>query len=325
MLVRYKANLDVCKCYRLIKTRITFMKMKYILFQRLISSLNIHIRHLVLIILVLQITSCTTKDKAISKNTVNNVLIIPAPVKLLYKRGFFKFDKTTRLLMNLSDPKSKKLGEYLLSELATKTNFKIKIADRFSTSKINSSIEIITEQITTLPLEGFKLVITSDKIRIYATDEYGLLYAINTAVSLLIKISKDNWQAPQLIIEDHPAAKIRGLKISVDSLPYSPETLIKLLQKNRINHLFTNYEWAENTKENYIKIEKNRQLYSTEISSIKGFYRSTSTQDSLIFNITNTNQLSPNSLAILGEAMWSKPSKLNYERLIKRLNSKLIK
>ena len=67
-----------------------------------------------------------------------------------------------------------------------------------------------------------------------------------------------------------------------------------------------------NWKQNLIK-EKN----------IKDFYLNMKHSDEMVFFSINDNSLlHPDSLSILGEAMWSKPNKLNYQKLVIHLKSK---
>ncbi len=294
--------------------------MNQILYQRLKSSLNSHLIPLALLFFTLLTPQCTTKDKQEKLEVINEVKLIPAPNKLLYKRGVFKLEKTTRVLLNLSDKKSKTQGEYLLAKLKGKTGYTIKIADRFTTSKIKSSIELITDNTAQNLPESYKIEIKASNIRIYANDINGLFYAINTLVELFNKKTTTTWQAPQLLIEDYPRARVRVLQINVDSIPYSESDFIEMLQLNRFNHFQSNQHF--NTALNYIKVSKGLHT-DTPKQSIKSFYSSAHKTDTLVFTITNPNQLHADSLKILGEAMWSKTSKLNYSKLMLSLTNEL--
>jgi len=309
------------------KSRITFIKMKHILYQRLIFSANTQIYSLFLLLVILLTVSCTSKVEQEKPKPISDIKVVPAPTKLLYKRGYFQLEKSTRLLMNLSDAKSKKIGEHFLQKLKEKTKYKIKIADQFTTSKVKSSIEIITEHTNLLTSESFKIEVKTGKIKIYAKGERGLFYAINTVISLINKTNKAAWQAPQLIIEDTPNSTFRGLVLNLDSLPISQQQLTELVLKNRINTVITNSDWIY--KSEYItinKINKHNRIDEAAPQTIKEFYNSkTKSLDSTVYIITNKNQLHPDSLTILGEAMWSSPSKRNYTLLLNHLNGELTK
>ncbi|MCF6361397.1 MAG: beta-N-acetylhexosaminidase [Cyclobacteriaceae bacterium] len=298
--------------------------MRLKLYQLLILSTNNILLLLGIVSIPLLLTNCSTKNDSNKEDLALEVKITPVPAKLLYKRGYFQLDKGTRILMNLSDIKSKEIGAYFLNELKLKTKYKLKIADRFTTSKLNSSIEIITDQSGLTKKEAFKIEIKRDKIKIYASDNKGLYHAVNTVLELLNKTYGAKWRAPRLIIDDYPATIFRALYISSDSLEVNKNLLLELLQKNRINHLVIE-DTSNFAQTNYIavinpanlKLDENRYISG----SIKDFYSTNSTKnDTLVFAINNF-QLHPDSLALIGEAMWSKPDKRNYTRFMKRLNN----
>ncbi len=292
--------------------------MNQILYQRLKSSINKHLMVLALLSFIIVIPYCTTTVNKEKLDAINEVILIPTPKKLLYKRGVFDLKKTTRVLLNLSDQKSKTQGEYLLAKLKDKTGYTIKISDRFTTSKIKSSIEIITDKWTENIPESFKIDIKGSKIKIYANDTNGLFYAINTVVELFNKKDPNGWQAPQLLIEDSPKARIRAIRLSIDSIPYTQSNIIKLLQQNRINYLQAAGSFNANSRHNYLKISNSIEFNSSN-QSIKSFYMESHTLDTLAFTITDINQLQADSLKVLSEAMWSKTNKLNYPKLIQSL------
>lgn len=297
--------------------------MKHILYQRLKLSTN---RFLFLISIVFTFTSainCTPKNDLESVPEISEISIIPTPAKILYKRDFFKLEKSTRILLNLSDDTSKNAGKYLIDEILKKTDYKLKIADRFTTIKIKSGIELISGPHKDIQAEGFKIVISRTLIKILANDYNGLYYASNVVVGLL-KHDTIGWSAPQASIEDYPNIKIRGLYLNIqDSIPNKSQ-LINLLETNRINYLITPTKWNLNSStlniEDYSLLSGNWQNKLIEDTNIKDYYSTKKeTIDKVIFSINNITSLHPDSLLIIGEAMWSKPNRLNYNRLVNHL------
>lgn len=309
------ANLDVCSYFIKIKARITSVKMKYKLHQRLIPSTNSFFLIAGLISVILLVSNCSTQNDSKKQDVVIDVQITPTPAKLLYKRGFFPLNKSTRILMDLSDKRSKEIGEILIDKIKIKTNYKLRIADRFTTNKLSSSIEIITDQVGLAKKEGFKLEIRKDKITIYASDNTGLFYAVNLTLDLLNKNKGNQWQCPQLLIEDYPNIAFRAISIAPTIIDIDNERLLVLAKKNRINNLFisSTYEMA---RSEYLTIHNHtltKKDSLTNTMSIKTFYDlSQPLNDTLIFYVENINQLHPDSIALIGEAMWSKTSNRNY-------------
>ncbi len=311
------ANLDVCSYFIKIKARITSVKMKYKLHQRLIPPTNSIFLIAVLISVILLVSNCSTQNDSKKQDVVIDVKITPTPAKLLYKRGFFQLNKSTRILMDLSDKRSKEIGEILIDKIKIKTNYKLKIADRFTTNKLSSSIEIITDQVGLAKKEGFKLEIRKDKITIYASDNSGLFYAVNLTLDLLNKNKGNQWRCPQLLIEDYPNIAFRAISIAPTIIDIDNERLLVLAEKNRINNLFIS-STSEMARSEYLTIH-NRPLTKkdslTNTMSIKTFYDlSQPLNDTLIFYVENINQLHTDSIALIGEAMWSKTSVVNHKK-----------
>ncbi len=296
--------------------------MKHNLYQRLKSPSSINF-FLFGLISILFLSSCTSNTNSEKTTSLTAIEIIPVPSKMLYKRGYFQLSKSSRILMNLSDENSKAIGAHLLTEIKKKTGYQLKIADRFTTSKLTSSIEIITDPTKPLNLAGFKIEIKNNRIKLYALDKSGLFYGANTLINLVTKKDNNTWQAPQLIIEDYPQTNVRGVYIPFDSIPLTNERLINLLTKNRINHLISPIFETTKIAENLV-IYPNTSFFGSGFQqdkpTIKKFYTlAYNKNDTLMFELSSIKQLHPDSIAIIGEAMWSKPTKRNYNNIKKRL------
>ena len=300
--------------------------MKLILFKRPLFSVERILSVISFIIIFICSSYCTPKKTAEVSDSISDIRIVPAPVKVLYKRGLFNLDKNTRVLLNLSDDDSKTMGKYVIDQIFEKTNLKLKIADRFTTNKISSGIEIIIGNHKEIKPEGFKVVISGNRIKILANDQNGIHYASNLIIDLFNE-DKDGWNAAQVSIEDYPKASIRVVYLNTkDSIPNKSE-LIQSLKKNRINYLITQKKWDEQSS-NLLQISDAASMleHTTDFieinSTVRAIYENPSTSDSMIFNITDISSLHKDSIAVLGEAMWSKPSKRNYKELINHLDAK---
>lgn len=303
--------------------------MKLILFKRLRFSSKRSISLLSVVIVLLNLSNCTENPTTEKSTKINKISIVPSPAKILYKRGEYKLDKTTKILLNLSDEISKKSGKYLISKILEKTSFNLKIADRFTTKKINSSIQIILGDFKHIKPEGYKIVISNNHIKIIANDLSGVQYASDVILDLFHK-SKNGWITAQVSIEDYPKTKIRGVFINCEDTLIDKSHVLHLLKKNRINYLITRQNWElpsnsllNNRDAESLSLEWNKNYFTH--ASIKSFYADNNhSEDSIIFEINDVAMLHPDSLAILGEAMWTKTSQLDYKKIINHLESELV-
>lgn len=309
------------------KARFTSIKMKIYLYQLPNTSTKHYLQVTFLALFLSFGFGCTPNKTTKKEQIVSAIQITPAPVKILYKRDFFNLDKSSRVLLNLADDRSNKAGEYLINEIKNKTSYKLKIADRFTTIKIPSGIELIIGQNKTLRPEGFKLVISTNRIKIIANDPNGIHYAINVVLDLLKK-NQTGWSSPQLSIEDYPKAQIRTLYINNSDSMSIDHGLIQLLVKNRINNLILAEEWDNDTNE-FIKIgdttllAENWRTHLIEGNKAQEFYRkSKQIGNQAIFKINDSHLLKADSLIILGEALWTNSKNLNYKKLINHLETR---
>lgn len=301
--------------------------MKNYLYQRLnLSTSNIY-WFLSALIFISLINACNPKPKVESQQTIEEIKIVPAPVKILYKRNYFTLDKSTRVLLNLSDEKSKIAGDFLIKSILNKTGYQLKIADRFTTIKIPSTIEIIIGGNNNIKTDGYNINVSGNRIKLIANDSNGLLYASNTILRLITKINGD-WKTAQVSIEDYPRTNFRGIYLTISDSTLDKERVVDMLKISKINYLVTSGNWEE-YQSSLLRIDDTSQLYSNwansfvEGQSIKDYYKSVNlSEQKSLFRISDTALLHPDSIQILGEAMWSSPKKLNYQKLLNHLESK---
>ena len=301
--------------------------MRQNLYQRLDLSTNHFLTVSVTLVLMIVISSCNQHKEASSSQEIEEIIIIPAPSKILYKRNFFRLEKSTRILLNLSDEKSKKTGDELIKLIQSKTGYKLKIADLYTTNKIESAIEIQVENKNKKNPAGFRVSISGNRIKLYSNGLNGLSYASDVILELLSK-TDNHWQTAQVIIEDDPSTALRGIYLNVKDSTLDKSKLLKLLKINRINYLITSEKWS-GLSNSYLQIDHTSKLlddwrqYLEVEQHIKDFYISQNgIKDSIIFEISNVSLLHPDSLSVLGEALWSNPKNLNYQNLKNHLESK---
>lgn len=282
-----------------------------------------------IIIVAILVLSCNQQKEVVSNQTIEEIRVVPTPSKILYKRSRFKLEKSTRVLLNLSDEKSKKAADDLIKLIHSKTGYKLKISDRFTTNKVANAIEIIIKENGDIKTEGFKINISSNRIKIFSNDSNSMFYASNVILGLLAK-TNNNWSAPQVIIEDYASTKLRGVYLTTNDSTINKPNLLELLKLNRINYLISSGEWTESSNSilhigDTSELPSNWKLSLIEEENIKKYYLSRNEiKEAAIFKISNKALLHPDSLSILGEAMWSQPTNLNYQKLLNHLESKSI-
>ena len=295
--------------------------MKSILDNMLYLSLKRIYKKIIIIILIITLYSCKQGKNNSVEHSINQVAITPTPYKILYKRGNYSLEKSTRMLLNLSAEEENYFAEHLINSLLIKTGKKFKIADRFTTDKITKSIEILYGNNKSIKFEGYKINIAQNKVKIYANDANGITYAINQFVTILTKSKNNKWLAPQLIIEDYPKTSIRAIYLnSIDSTNYKVEDMLNLLIKYRFNYLITDSKMVKSNPHSTIKIVNSTSSLTfnwrnnlIENKSIHEFYLTdTNSTETIVFKIKNKALLHPDSLAQLSEAMWSQTKNLNY-------------
>ncbi len=297
--------------------------MKHKLYQRLIVSVNSIIFYTGVVYVLLSLLSCSTNNNAESTSHIQEIQITPTPFKILYKRDFFELKKSMRVLMNLSDSKSKQTSEALIALLKKKTGRIFKIADRFTTSKLANTIEIITDEDKHIKPQGFKIMVGSNKIKLYANDLMGLQYGTQTIIDLLQK-EDGRWLIPQSTIIDEPKIENRAIYLTLPDSVW-PDGLAQSLVKNRINQLITPQKYTLAATglvllSDTASLNSRWKLDITHAKSIKQLYlESPQKCTTAIFTINHPAMLSTDSLCILGEALWSPSAKLNYSSIENRI------
>jgi glycosyl hydrolase family 20 len=279
-----------------------------------------------LVVIAILVSNCTTEKTEQTVQGISEVQIFPTPVKILYKRGYFKLDESTRVLLDISDEISNQAAKNIIDLVQHKTKHKLKIADRFTTIKFATAIEIIVGQDYNIKPEGFRIVISSNRIKILANDANGLYYASNVMIGLLNN-NLSMWRAAQVSIEDYPKTNFRGVILNLqDSIPNKAEVVL-LLTLSRINYVITTEKWA-NDPNSLLQIGDTSILLNhwdknlIANNSISEFYNTISSTDEIsLFSISNKAFLHPDSLLILGEAMWSSPTKLDYQKILKHIET----
>ena len=197
-------------------------------------------------ILVILLSSCS-KTKVF---TENDIQIIPKPKELKITKGFFEFSKNTKFVAN--NDSQKEILNTLIDKFNIAAGWNLKIVtDGPQKNYVKFSID------PNLTNEGYSLNVTKDNIVIKAKGNTGFLYGLESLRQLLPNaiesstVVKDiEWRAPNLLIQDEPRFKWRGLMLDVSrhffEIDYLKETIdaMAMLKLNVLHlHLIDHQGW----------------------------------------------------------------------------------
>ncbi len=173
---------------------------------------NLNVLKVVVIVLFASLISC---EKELQTFAENDIKIIPKPVELKLSSGVFEFTKNTKFVVE------NKIQEEIFNTL----NNKFKNASGWFFEIVNQEplknyIQFVTND--NFDDEAYKLDVNSDRIIITSKNNSGFLYALESVRQLLPvaieskeTVANTNWIIPNLIIQDQPRFKWRGLMLDV--------------------------------------------------------------------------------------------------------------
>ncbi|MDC0858319.1 family 20 glycosylhydrolase [Flavobacteriaceae bacterium] len=149
--------------------------------------------------------------------------LIPMPSKVEIIEGVFNIDENSSLYVGKEFFNA---GEFLINYIEKGSTFKLK-------RSLEDKAAVVIKKSDTLSPEGYTLTVSDTRILINAKDASGAFYAIQTLRQLMpLQLEKNNGfqektiSIPQVIIEDTPAFKYRGMHLDVGR-HYFPKEFIK--------------------------------------------------------------------------------------------------
>ena len=246
-------------------------------------------------ILVILLSSCS-KTKVF---TENDIQIIPKPKELKITKGFFEFSKNTKFVAN--NDSQKEILNTLIDKFNIAAGWNLEIVTEVPQKNyIKFSID------PNLTNEGYSLNVTKDNIVIKAKGNSGFLYGLESLRQLLptdiesaTLVKGIEWRVPNLLIQDEPRFKWRGLMLDVSrhffEIDYLKETIdaMAMLKLNVLHlHLIDHQGWRIEIKK-YPKLtnigawrvpQENIHWRSREVNDpeVKGTYGGFYTQEQLV-------------------------------------------
>ncbi|MFI4911373.1 MAG: beta-N-acetylhexosaminidase [Sedimentisphaeraceae bacterium JB056] len=187
----------------------------------------------------------------LTKEKVQAVDIIPQPNNIVVGKGEFVYDEKVVLCC---DDSGRFAAEYLAGLTESACGFKPEIVSSCQNKCISFSI---SDSLTELGTDGYKLEVTEEKIAIYAAGDKGLFYGVQTIRQLCDpkffsqdKSCDKSCTIPCITIIDKPRFEWRGLHLDV-ARHFMPiefvEKFIDLLAMHKMNvfhlHLTEDQGW----------------------------------------------------------------------------------
>lgn len=183
-----------------------------------------------IVLISIILLSCREKKSLILKkivvaDTVTEFNIIPKPLKENISTGLFYIDSTTQIassgldtLAGILNKYVKQIAKYNLDESTKNANI----------------IFVVDEALDSLKNEGYRLETNNGKLYIKAKNVAGIHYGVRTLGQILSDSRFYNsddkaWYLPEILIEDYPAFKYRGLMLDVSRHFFSVDFLKKYI------------------------------------------------------------------------------------------------
>ena len=175
-----------------------------------------------------------------------NISIIPEPVSLLDKGGFFQLPDEV-ILSTSSEKETAYVVNLLKQKLSLAPGKRVTVSKNSRNAHILLSLN--KKEDATLGKEGYKLDVTDTKITITANKPAGLHYGVQTLIQLLPpQIESDCaepnvvWQVPQVEITDYPSVGWRGLMLDVARHFFTVDEVKKYID-NMAKYKFNMLHW----------------------------------------------------------------------------------
>jgi len=193
--------------------------------------------------------------------------IIPLPVSLQEKDGYFMINPGTKLMAN--SPSEKQTAELFNEYFKSISGYALPIV----ATATNNVIILRTQQQS--PAEGYRISSSPNAITVTGNDDAGTFYGMQTVMQLVPVEKSKNYALPLVTVEDYPRFQYRGLHLDV-CRHFFPVSFVKkyidLLAMHKMNtfhwHLTDDQGWRIEIK----KYPKLQSIASRRKTSMVGRY-----------------------------------------------------
>ena len=198
---------------------------------------------------------------SVKAQTDANLGIIPAPVSVEKKSGFFKLDKTVVLISN--ETANAATADMLNAFIAQKGGFALRTA---KTAGNDHAIVLSSAGADKLPEEGYELQVSGTTVTITGKGA-GLFYGVQSLMQMMPEKKGQEIDVPASTIKDYPRFKYRGMHLDVGRHTF-PVSFIKKYIDLMAQYKLNNFHWHLTEDQGWrIEIKKYPKL--TSVGSVR--------------------------------------------------------
>lgn len=157
----------------------------------------------------------------------HQVNLVPAPVQLEKRNGFFQF--TEEMIISVENEEQ----ESLASDFADLFTVPAGFTPNVEIGAVNAAISLVTDR--NLKKEAYRLEVTERGIRMYASEASGFFYAFQTLRLLLPAdiesptLANQEWKVPVVEIKDEPRFGYRSMMLDVARCFIPKEEVLRIV------------------------------------------------------------------------------------------------
>jgi hexosaminidase len=205
------------------------------------------------------ILACLTLS--VKAQTDENLGIIPAPVSIQKRAGFFKLDKTVVLISD--ETANAATADMLNAFIAQKGGFALRTAKAAGSSK---SIVLTSTGADQLPAEGYELEVSANKVTVKGKGA-GLFYGVQSLMQMMPEKKGNEIAVSISTVKDYPRFKYRGMHLDVGRHTF-PVAFIKKYIDLMATYKLNNFHWHLTEDQGWrIEIKKYPKL--TSVGSVR--------------------------------------------------------
>lgn len=205
------------------------------------------------------ILACVTLS--VRAQTDENLGIIPAPVSVEKKAGFFKLDKTVVLIS--TEASNAVTADLLNAFIVQKGGFALRTA---AAGTAQRTIVLSTAGADKLPAEGYELQVNAKNITVTGRGA-GLFYGVQSLMQMMPEKKGQEIDVPASTIKDYPRFKYRGMHLDVGRHTF-PIAFVKKYIDLMAAYKLNNFHWHLTEDQGWrIEIKKYPKL--TSVGSVR--------------------------------------------------------
>jgi hexosaminidase len=145
-----------------------------------------------------------------------NINIIPKPVEIVQKSGYFKLDHSTVILADADAKHDADMLNFYLNKLY---GFTLAVKDISDAKNVQNAITLALIKPGERKKDEYNIIVGANEINISGAANEALFYGIQTLLQLLPadkdSVNNCQFQIPQLTIDDYPRFQYRGMHLDV--------------------------------------------------------------------------------------------------------------